>query len=319
MKSDGSSRLRSARVRLTDGPVTRAVASLTQMDALSSLRSASVTLTDGPMRTPLDRQQPGSRQTTEPGAILSEGDPSPVSVVRPGGRADLVLLGDHAGNAIPSRLEGLGLGAPDRTRHIAWDIGVRALGEQMAALLDATFVHQPFSRLVIDCNRDPQSLDSILPMSDGTPVPGNVGLDQEAREQRRLAVHAPYHERVAAEIAARRGTGIAAPMVVALHSFTPTYGEERRPWHIGVLHDLGDTRASRAMLTCLRQEADIAVGDNQPYRMDRTDYTVPRHAFANGLPYLELEFRQDLLVDLDSTHRWAIRCVGWIQKVMGRM
>lgn len=267
----------------------------------------------------MDRQAPASRQTTGHGALLGDGDPAPVSIVRPAGRADLLLLGDHAGNAIPARLGDLGLGTADRTRHIAWDIGVRALGERMAAMLDATFVHQSFSRLVVDCNRDPQSTDSIVPMSDGSPVPGNVGLEDEARDQRRLAVHAPYHERIAAEIALRQRTGNARPMVVALHSFTPVHGEERRPWHVGVLHDAGDTRPSRAMLTCLRQEGDITVGDNQPYRMDRTDYTIPRHAFANALPYLELEFRQDLLVDLDSAHRWAIRCVGWIQEVMGRI
>ena len=258
-------------------------------------------------------------QTTGHDAFLGEGDPAPVSVVRAGGCANFLLLGDHAGNAIPARLGDLGLSAADRTRHIAWDIGVRALGEQMAAMLDATFVQQPFSRLVIDCNRDPQSPDSISPMSDSTPVPGNVGLDEEGREQRRLAIHAPYHERVAAEIAVRRRTGSAGPMVVALHSFTPVHGEERRPWHVGVLHGAGDTRASQAMLACLRRQGDITVGDNQPYRMDRTDYTIPRHAFANALPYLELEFRQDLLVDLEGAHRWAMRCVGWIQEVMGRI
>jgi predicted N-formylglutamate amidohydrolase len=39
------------------------------------------------------------------------------------------------------------------------------------------------------------------------------------------------------------------------------------------------------------------VGDNQPYRMDGTDYTAPRHAIAAGLDYLELEVRQDLIAD----------------------
>jgi predicted N-formylglutamate amidohydrolase len=253
------------------------------------------------------------------GAVLSEGDPAPVAVVRAGGRADLLLLGDHAGNAIPARLGDLGLGAGDRARHIAWDIGVRALGERMASLLDATFVHQPFSRLVIDCNRDPWSSGAILPVSDKTAVPGNVGLDDEAREQRRVAIHAPYHERIAAEIAARTRAGGAGPMVVALHSFVPALGDERRPWHIGVLHDSGDTRASRAMLACLGREQDLTVGDNQPYRMDDSDYTIPRHACAHALPYLELEFRQDLLVDAEGAQRWASRCAGWITEVMARI
>lgn len=244
-------------------------------------------------------------------------DPPPVSVVCPGGRLDLLLVGDHAGNAIPSRLGNLGLGAGDRVRHIAWDIGVRALGARMAVVLNATFVHQHFSRLVIDCNRDPRCADAILPKSDASLVPGNLDIDEKEREKRRLAIHEPYHERIAAEVAARQRTLHGGPLVVALHSFAPVLGAERRPWHVGVLHDGGDTRPSQAMLTCLRRGGDITVGDNQPYRMDSTDYTILRHACANALPYLELEFRQDLLVDAGGADEWARRCAGWLEEVLG--
>jgi predicted N-formylglutamate amidohydrolase len=240
-------------------------------------------------------------------------------VVRPGGRDDLLLLGDHAGNAIPVRLGDLGLGLADRTRHIAWDIGVRSLGERLAVLLDATFVGQHFSRLVIDSNRAPESPEAIVEVSDGTPVPGNVGLDDGAREQRCLAIHAPYHERIAAEIAARRRPRQSGPMLVALHSFVARLGEEQRPWDVGVLHGAGDTRASLAMLTCLTRERDLTIGDNQPYRMDSTDYTIPRHAFAGALPYLELEFRSDLLCSAEGARTWAMRCAGWIREVLGRL
>jgi predicted N-formylglutamate amidohydrolase len=252
-------------------------------------------------------------------AALGEDDPAPFSVMAGGGRVDLLLLGDHAGNAIPSRLGHLGLGAADRTRHIAWDIGVREFGARMATLLGATFVHQHFSRLVIDCNRDPQSAQAILSVSDGTPVPGNLGIGDAERESRRLTIHAPYHERIAAEVALRQRVARAGPLVVALHSFTPVLGAERRPWDVGVLHGVGDTRPSRAMLSCLRREGDVTVGDNQPYRLDEADYTVLRHACANALPYLELEFRQDLLVDAEHVEKWAIRCAGWIGEVMGRL
>ncbi len=251
-------------------------------------------------------------------AFLSAADPTPASVVGAGRRADVLLVGDHAGNAIPRSLGDLGLGETDRARHIAWDIGVRALGTRVANLLEATFVHQPFSRLVIDCNRDPQSAAAILPLSDGTHVPANVGLDEESRAERGLAVHAPYHQRLADEIAVRNRANSPRPLLVALHSFTPELGQESRPWHVGVLHDQGDTRASHAMLACLREDADLTVGDNQPYRMDGTDYTVPRHAYTNALPYVELEFRNDLLGE-ESGHAWAVRCAGWIERVLARL
>ncbi len=45
-------------------------------------------------------------------------------------------------------------------RHIAWDIGVAGLGERLAEALDAVFIRQAYSRLVIDCNRRPGAADS---------------------------------------------------------------------------------------------------------------------------------------------------------------
>ena len=64
-----------------------------------------------------------------------------------------------------------------------------------------------------------------------------------------------------------------------------------------MLH-LGGSPFSDAMLSRLRAAlGEALVGDNQPYRMDGTDYTVPRHAIARGLDYLELEVRQDTIAD----------------------
>jgi predicted N-formylglutamate amidohydrolase len=240
-----------------------------------------------------------------PPTLLDERDPLPAQVVRKDGRSDLVLVGDHAGNAIPSSLGDLGLSQADLRRHIAWDIGVRALGEELGALLDATFVFQAFSRLVIDCNRDPRSASSIVEGSDGTPIPGNMRLGPAAREERRARIHEPYHRTIASELERRMSRG--RPVLVALHSFTPVLGSERRPWHVGLLHDRGDTSLSAAMLSLLRREPGLTVGDNEPYKMDGTDYTVPAHAYASELPYLEVEIRQDLLSEHEGPRLWAAR------------
>jgi predicted N-formylglutamate amidohydrolase len=242
-------------------------------------------------------------------------DPSPVLVFHEGGRPDLLLIGDHAGDAIPSALGDLGISREDRARHIAVDIGVRGLGEHLATALGATFVHQAFSRLVIDCNRAPLSPTSIVETSDGTTVPGNVGLGAAAREQRRVTIHEPYHRRIALEMRLRKATGV-RPILVSLHSFTPVLGSQPRPWHLGVLHDGGDTTLSLAMLTRLRKEDGLPVGDNEPYRMDAVDYTIARHAYANGAPYLEIEFRQDLIASADDARRWAARFAGWLGDAM---
>jgi predicted N-formylglutamate amidohydrolase len=155
--------------------------------------------------------------------LLGPNDPPPFIVINERGASDVLLVGDHAGNAIPSSLGNLGVSAGDRDRHIAWDLGVQALGEELAALLDATYIAQRFSRLVIDCNRDPQSPRAILDVSDETPVPGNAGLDDEARDERRKAIHEPYQRRIGDELAARAARGL-RPVLVALHSFTPVLG-----------------------------------------------------------------------------------------------
>ena len=197
---------------------------------------------------------------------------------------------------VPSRLGTLGLTEPDLSRHIAWDIGVAGLGRLMSARLAAPFVAQRFSRLVIDCNRDPARADSIPAVSDGTAVPDNQNLTVEERAARIAQVFAPYHSRIAQELDARAARG-QPTVIIALHSFTPVMQAVARPWQFGILH-LGASAFSDAVLARLRAEPDApAVGDNQPYRMDDVDFTIPHHAITRSLDYLELEVRQDLIAD----------------------
>src|SRR5262245_19320318 len=107
-----------------------------------------------------------------PGMTLTAPGEPPFLVENPDGAAPILLLGDHAGRAIPPSLGQLGLDPADLDRHIAWDIGVAALGTLLSAALDATFIHQRFSRLVIDCNRAEDQAGLIAEISDNTIVPG---------------------------------------------------------------------------------------------------------------------------------------------------
>ncbi len=79
---------------------------------------------------------------------------------------------------------------------------------------------------------------------------------------------------------------------------------EARPWHVGVLHG-GDSPLSRQMLSRLRSEDGLVVGDNQPYSLGSSDHTVPLHAQAHGRDYLELELRQDLIADAAGQTHFA--------------
>jgi predicted N-formylglutamate amidohydrolase len=77
--------------------------------------------------------------------------------------------------------------------------------------------------------------------------------------------------------------------------------------HAAVLYNR-DRRFAGLVLEGLRRERDIVVADNQPYFVsDETDYTIPRHGEARGLPHVEIEIRQDLLLDESGQVEWATR------------
>lgn len=225
--------------------------------------------------------------------LLGRDDPPPAVVINEGGASPFLLLGDHAGRLIPRRLGDLGVPAEAMDWHIAWDIGVAGLGETLSRTMDACFVRQTYSRLVIDCNRAPRAADAVPEVSDGVAIPGNVGLGAADLAARREEIHAPYQARIAGLIAERTRRG-QPTLLVSLHSFTPVMRGFQRPWRYGVLHR-NDSAFSRQALAVLRQRFGEAVGDNEPYAMDVIDHTIPLHADANGLEYLELEVRQDLI------------------------
>jgi len=239
-------------------------------------------------------------------ALLAPDEPSPVRVLREDGSSDLFLTADHAGRLIPRSLDRLGLPGSELDRHIAWDIGIATVTEQLSAALDATAVLQTYSRLVIDCNRDPAVPSSIPEVSETTEIPGNRGLSAEQRAVRRQAIFEPYHARIRALLDARQAAGRRI-VFVAMHSFTPVFKGESRAMQVGVLYNR-DARLANIMLELLRAEGDLVVGDNAPYAVsDLTDYGAPVHAEKRGLTHVEIEIRQDLIADEAGQAAWAER------------
>ena len=244
--------------------------------------------------------------------ILDANEPSPVLVERPEGRSPFLLACDHAGRAIPRRLDALGLAEPDLSRHIAWDIGVWAVSRALAAALDATLIGQRYSRLVVDCNRPLGVPSSVPPVSDGTLVPGNQALDDRARRARIAAIFAPYHARLAATVADRRAAG-RPTVLISMHSFTPALSDAGpasrsplRPWPIGTLYGRDGRLAAALRPHLVAAGLDGPVGDNEPYAVsDGSDYTLPVHGARAGIPSVGNEIRQDLIADADGQARWA--------------
>jgi len=236
--------------------------------------------------------------------LLGPEDPAPVTLYNTHGTASVLVLCDHAANAVPSALRGLGLEATDLARHIAYDIGAAEVTRLLADKLDAPAILAGFSRLVIDCNRRPGSSDSIVPSSDGTVIPGNQAVTPSQALERAEACFWPYHRRVGAGLAGFAMRGI-KPAIINIHGFTPNFQDVSRPWHIGVLWDQ-DPRLPAPMLAALGSVDGLVVGDNEPYSgRSRLGYSNEVHATETGLPNVLIELREDTVRDAAGQERMA--------------
>lgn len=228
----------------------------------------------------------------------------PVDVVRPDGEPSLILLCDHASNAIPPEIGCLGLDHADMQRHIAWDVGARGLTLALSDLFEAPAILARFSRLVIDPNRGEDDPTLIMRLYDGSVISGNRSVDDAERERRLAAYHRPYHAAIAAAITRSEAQGI-TPRIVSIHSFTPQLrGRAPRPWHVGVLWDRDD-RLAAPLIAALRAEEELVVGDNEPYTGHLEGDCLWRHGTSRGLPHVLIEVRNDLIGDVEGQQAWA--------------
>lgn len=249
-----------------------------------------------------------SHAPSETGKLLGAGDPEPVGLIDRGDASPFVLICDHAGNAVPKTLGGLGLPQAELNRHIGIDIGILGVSELLAAQLGATLVFQRYSRLVVECNRRVTSPDSIALVSDGTIVPANADLTAEQRTHRLDEIAAPYHRQIEAILDRRAAAGIPT-ILVSMHSFTPSLRARpsARPWQIGLCYG-NDKRFTTPVLEALGGEAGLVIGSNEPYAVDLVkDYSIPVHGEERGLPYVEFEIRQDLIGEAPGQEEWAAR------------
>ncbi len=211
----------------------------------------------------------------------------------------ILLIADHASNRVPDDID-LGIAPGLLSQHIAIDIGVAALGRALCAALHCPGILGNVSRLVVDLNREEDAPHIIPTASDGHSIPGN-SISEEARRARIARYWRPYHDRVAQQITAQRPR-----LLISLHSFTPqleTRPEEARPWEVGVLYN-EDDRAARQAIPALAA-AGVIVGDQEPYSGKLLNATMNRHGEANGIAYLGLEMRQDLIGDPQGVARWC--------------
>lgn len=213
----------------------------------------------------------------------------------------ILVVSDHASNHVPADID-LGIAPELLGQHIAIDIGVREVGELMAQRPGTAAFQARVSRLVCDVNREEHAPGVVPIASDGHAIPGNA-IDHGAHLERLERFFHPYHHALAALL-----EECPQGLIVSLHSFTPHLSsppEEVRPWQVGVLYN-EDDRAARIAIPLLEAEG-LVVGDQQPYSGKLLNYTMNRHAEADGRPYLGIEIRQDQIADAAGQAVWATR------------
>jgi predicted N-formylglutamate amidohydrolase len=241
----------------------------------------------------------------------------PFEIVEGARDRGLVLVADHARNALPEEYGDLGLPAGEFGRHIAYDIGVEQVTRRLAALTGAPAVMANFSGLLIDPNRGEDDPTLIRQLYDGTVVPSNYPIAAAERERRLENFYRPYHDAVAAMIASVAAASHGTPLIVSVHSFTPVLQGHVRPWHVGVLWDLDD-RAPRQLIEMLADDKTLTVGDNEPYDGALRGDTMYKHAIANGFAHALIEIRQDLIADESGQKAWAARLAPIIDAINRR-
>jgi predicted N-formylglutamate amidohydrolase len=237
---------------------------------------------------------------------MSDGAHEPVVVENPGGVGPIVIVCDHASNRIPEQYASFGYDEDALKTHIAWDPGALAVARLLSARLDAPLLWPDVSRLVIDCNRPAEASGLIVVESEGRPVPANRGLSDDERKRRLATIHAPYHDVIDACLSRRRAAGLPTTLI-AIHSFTPVFLGNARPWQVGIVFD-DDRRVADLLIGGLRGDPALTVGINEPYSpADQVYYTVARHAGSWDLPAAMIEIRNDEIGDEAGQRNWAAR------------
>ncbi|EAQ04270.1 N-formylglutamate amidohydrolase family protein [Pseudooceanicola batsensis HTCC2597] len=242
---------------------------------------------------------------TTQGAKFVQGEATAAEIIRPEGKASVVLVCEHASNAIPAEYGDLGLDAAARTSHVAWDIGARDVAVALSELLDAPLVAGRLSRLLYDLNRPCEVASAVPETSEVFDVPGNRGLSEAQRLARCRDIHDPFHAALTRQVDRAVAQAPGPVRLVTVHSFTPVYMGRERAVEIGFLHDADDSLA-RAALEVETRKGAYVTALNEPYSAaDGVTYTLAKHGEARGLTSLMIEIRNDLVATPEQARAMA--------------
>lgn len=245
-------------------------------------------------------------------SLLQTNDPPAVEWYNRQQRSPVILICEHAGNHVPRCLNNLGLSRIELESHIGWDIGAESLAKRVSDALQAPLLLQRYSRLVIDCNRPPGSVQSIPAVSDAVTVPANAQLGNAETEARQIHIFRPFDHAIENALDAHPYTA-----AFSIHTFTPHMQGFERPWQAGFLarHDLNT--AEKLMNYISNSDPSLILALNEPYQIeDESDWFIPHYAEPRSLKHTLIEVRNDQLDNDSGIACWAGLISESIQRLL---
>jgi predicted N-formylglutamate amidohydrolase len=238
----------------------------------------------------------------------------PVELIEGEANGGLLLIADHAMRHLPGKYGTLGLHVSEFERHIAYDIGVEPLIRELSIRLQCPAVMARFSRLLIDPNRGEDDPTLVRQLYDGAVITGNYPLEAKELRDRISGFYHPFRQAVRDAVAGIWEAAGQPPLVISLHSFTPSMGGKARPWHVGILWD-ADPRAAKPLIGMLDSEPGLIVGDNEPYDGALHGDTLHEICTNQGICNLLIEVRQDLISTREGVAEWVERLTPMLRRL----
>ncbi len=225
----------------------------------------------------------------------------------------IILMCEHASSTIPEHYNNLGLPERQLQRHIAYDIGAKAVTAFISKQLNVPAITTCYSRLLIDPNRALHDPTLIMQLSDGAVIPGNAYISPKETAHRIQHYYQPYHIALKKLIDAALAEGT-TPMLMSVHSFTDRWKTVLRPWEIGILWDKDPRLPAYFLEQLALMMPSEKIGDNEPYSGRLIQDSMYSHATMRGLAHCLIELRQDLITKPEGQEKWGKILANLLQK-----
>lgn len=236
-------------------------------------------------------------------------------------RSPLIITVEHAGNIWP---ESEKLGAmPDawQDQHYSYDPGAKLFALKLATNLGCPVVFGKYSRVVVDLNRIVGAEDIVRHSNDGVNFPMNYALDGEKKytpvdtlDRRVNEFYLPYHRKVREIL--QRSEDIKHLCIHSYAAEKSTTDATTGDWHVGIQYPIKNQMVESA-LEYFSRLSGKKIGDNQPYNLrNGLPGAISLHAASFGIDTVELEFRDDQLVQADLAKFWLETTTSWMQEYL---